>query len=148
MDTSLESRLLPASSLQSAPDHLPSAIRVYASRWYICSVFVIFCVMQSSMWGFFSPIQGPLQQLYGWSDDYIVWLGNTANIVFTLLVIPLGALVDGPRGMRIPLLVTVVALCVNSGLRCVPVAWVGQRGFDALQMVSMGACAPPRLFAR
>ena len=93
--------------------------------------------MQSSMWGFFSPIQAPLQQLYGWSDDFIVWLGNAANITFCVLVIPLGALVDSPRGMRVPLLVTVAALCVNSGLRCVPVSWVGQRGYDALQMVSM-----------
>ena len=141
----LESRLLP-SSLQS-PD-APPAIRVYAARWYICAIFVLFCVMQSSMWGFFSPIQGPLQQLYGWSDDYIVWLGNAANITFCILVIPLGALVDGPRGMRIPLLVTVVALCANSGLRCVPVNWVGQRGYDALQMVSMRACAPPPFWPR
>ncbi len=70
-------------------------------------------------------------------QDYIVWLGNAANITFCVLVIPLGALVDGPRGMRIPLLVTVASLCVNSGLRCVPVAWVGQRGYDALQVVSM-----------
>lgn len=120
--------------LASAP-----SVRVYASRWYICAIFVVFCVMQSSMWGFFAPIATPLQQIYGWSNDYIVWLGNTANITFCILVIPLGALVDGPRGMRIPLIVTAVALCVNSGLRCVPVSWVTQRGYDALQMISMVA---------
>ena len=129
--------LLPTSTLQDAGAAPAQAVRVYASRWYICLLFVVFCVMQSSMWSFFAPIQGPVQQLYGWSDDFIVWLGNAANITFCVLVIPLGALVDSPQGMRIPLLVTVLALCVNSGLRCVPVPWVGQRGYDSLQMVSM-----------
>ena len=47
--------------------------KVYGTRWYICFVFTIFCVMQSSMWNFYSPIQDPLKLVYGWSDNFIEW---------------------------------------------------------------------------
>ena len=122
-------------SLTHGGSHVP--LKVYTSRWYILTIFTIFCIMQSSMWGFFSPIQAPLEQLYGWDDAFIEWLGNAANITFCVLVIPLGAAVSGERGMRAPLLVTIVALCFNSGLRCIPVAWVTQNGYDVVSMLSM-----------
>ena len=112
-------------------------LRVYVTRWYVCFVFVIFCTMQSSMWGFYSPIQQPLEHLYGWDDDFIKTLSNVANITFCVLVLPLGALVGGPRGVRVPLLATAVALCLNAGLRCLPLNWVGQRGYDVASVVSM-----------
>ena len=68
------------------------------------------------MWGFYSPINVPLEQVYGWSDTYVEWLGNTANISFCLLVIPFAALID-THGMRMPVILTVIALMLNSGLR-------------------------------
>jgi hypothetical protein len=88
------------------------------------------------MWNFYGPINGPLEAYYGWTDNDIEWLGNTANIVFCVLVVPVAAWVDA-RGMRVPLLLTVLALCFNSGLRVIPVAWVGQTGFKAVSMISM-----------
>ena len=92
------------------------SIRVYPTRWYICGIFFVFCIMQvttktcvivvklgpsaccakwviearlthtvqSSMWSFFSPIQAPLKQLYGWSDVFIEWLGKLRAIVFSV----------------------------------------------------------------
>ena len=35
----------------------------YASRHYILACFVVFCVMQSAMWNFYSPINAPLEQV-------------------------------------------------------------------------------------
>jgi len=110
--------------------------RAYRSRWYILIIFFLFCVIQNACWGFYSPIQQPLEQLYGWSDSFVEWLGNTSNIVFVILVIPFGALVSGD-GMRRPLLFCVLMLCLNTGLRCVPVSWVGQTGYDVISMLSM-----------
>jgi hypothetical protein len=75
-------------------------------------------------------------QLYGWSPYFIEWLGNTANIVFCALVVPLGVWVDG-RGMRLPMVVTIVALCLNSGLRCLPRASVGDGAFSSISMAGM-----------
>lgn len=63
-------------------------------------------------------------------------LGNAANITFCVLVVPLAAWVDS-RGMRVPLILTVVALCFNSGLRCIPVGWVGQTAYAGVSMTSM-----------
>jgi hypothetical protein len=62
--------------------------------------------------------------------------GNTANIVFCVLVVPLGVWVDG-RGMRLPMVVTIVALCLNSGLRCLPRASVGDGAFSSISMAGM-----------
>jgi hypothetical protein len=129
---------MPSNSL-SSPLLLSSSssvYRAYATRWYIACVFVVFCVMQSAMWSFYSPISGSLMQLYGWGPYFIEWLGNTANIVFCVLVVPLGVWVDG-RGMRLPMIVTIVALCINSGLRCLPRASVGDSTFSSVNMVSM-----------
>ena len=92
--------------------------------------------MQSAMWSFYSPISGSLTQLYGWGPYFIEWLGNTANIVFCILVVPLGVWVDG-RGMRAPIIVTIVALCINSGLRCLPRSSVGEGGYSSISMASM-----------
>ncbi len=110
--------------------------RAYPMRWYIAGVFVVFCVMQSAMWSFYSPISGSLMQLYGWSPYFIEWLGNTANIVFCVLVVPLGVWVDG-RGMRVPMIVTIFALCINSGLRCLPRLSLGAEMFSTVSMVAM-----------
>lgn len=72
----------------------------------------------------------------GWTDDYIEWLGNAANITFCVLVVPIAAAID-LWGMRWSVLVTIVALCCNAGLRCIPLAWVGAGGFQTASMVSM-----------
>jgi len=108
----------------------------YPSRWYIIIIFFLFCVLQNACWGFYSPIQQPVEQLYGWTDSFVEWLGNTGNITFTVLVIPFGALVSGD-GMRRPLLFCVFMLCLNTGLRCIPVPWVGQKVYDGISMLSM-----------
>jgi FLVCR family MFS transporter len=107
------------------------------SRWYICLVFALFCVVQNSIWSFFSPIQKPLEQLYGWTDYFIEWLSNSSNITFCVLSVPFAVLADSAVGLRRPLIATVVALCVNSGLLCVPVAWIGQHGYNAAAFVAM-----------
>jgi hypothetical protein len=125
--TSLSSPLLSSSS---------SAYRAYPLRWYIAAVFVVFCVMQSAMWSFYSPISGSLMQVYGWSPYFIEWLGNTANITFCILVVPIGCWVDG-RGMRLPMIVTIIALCINSGLRCLPRASLGDSAFGSISMAAM-----------
>jgi MFS transporter, FLVCR family, disrupted in renal carcinoma protein 2 len=125
---SMTAPLLPGSS--------GAVFRAYPSRWYIAAVFVVFCIMQSAMWSFYSPISGSLTQLYGWGPYFIEWLGNTANIVFCILVVPLGVWVDG-RGMRAPIILTIVALCVNSGLRCLPRASVGEGAYSSISMASM-----------
>jgi hypothetical protein len=129
---------MPSSSMSAPllPSSSSSIYRTYPLRWYIASVFVVFCVMQSAMWSFYSPISGSLMQLYGWSPYFIEWLGNTANIVFCVLVVPLGMWVDG-RGMRAPMIVTIFALCINSGLRCLPRTSLGNDAFSSVSMAAM-----------
>ena len=56
---------------ETAPLAYHTPLKAYASRWYILAIFTIFCIMQNSMWGFFPPIQAPLEQLYGWSDAFV-----------------------------------------------------------------------------
>jgi hypothetical protein len=128
-----ETRLLnPAlSAVQSEP-----RITAYATRFYILFCFVVFCVLQAAMWNFYSPINAPLEQVYGWSDDFIEWLGNSASISFCVLVIPTAAAID-LKGMRWSILLTIVALCINAGLRCIPLSWIGESGMKAACMISM-----------
>jgi FLVCR family MFS transporter len=106
------------------------------ARFYILGCFVIFCIMQSAMWNFYSPITTSLKAVYEWSDDFIEFLGNLANITFCVLVIPFSACVD-LFGMRKSVLVTIVALNLNAGLRLLPLATVHAGGYRAASMASM-----------
>lgn len=96
-----------------------TAPKTYISRWWICATFSLLCVLQNSIWNFNAPINGPLEDVYGWSDDYITWLGNTANMTFCILVVPMGMFI-ARFGTRWGFLISVFTLWVNAGLRCLP----------------------------
>lgn len=110
--------------------------RAYASRFYILSCFVVFCIMQNAMWNMYGPITETLEAIYGWNGNLIEWLGNTANITFCVLVIPIAASID-LFGMRWNILLTIAALNVNAGLRLLPLSLVHNSGYEAASLVSM-----------
>jgi MFS transporter, FLVCR family, disrupted in renal carcinoma protein 2 len=64
--------------------------------------------------------------------------GNTANIVFCVLVVPAAAAID-IIGMRISILVCITALTLNAGLRLFPLSLVHVSGYEAASLVSMVA---------
>jgi FLVCR family MFS transporter len=131
---------LSTTPLISSSTHIAQSANsaVYLTRFWILGLFVIFCVMQNAMWNFYSPITTSLQSVYSWSDNFIEWLGNTANITFCVLVVPVAACVD-LFGMRLSILVTIAALNVNAGLRLLPLSLVHASGYEAASMLSMVA---------
>ena len=76
---------------------------------------------------------GSLQSVYSWSDDFVEWLGNAANITFCILVVPVSVVVD-VFGMRKSVLITIAALNLNAGLRLLPITGID---YESASLVSM-----------
>jgi len=97
-------------------------LEVSAVRWWVLAVFTLAGVTQSMLWNIFSPIDDCLRGAYGkdvFSDEFITWSANTANIAFLIAVYPtaLGVKYCGPR---IVMLGSVGFLVACAGLRCIP----------------------------
>jgi hypothetical protein len=49
---------------------------VFASRWYIISVFSLFTFSQCCAWAIYGPISQVAEEVYHWNDNTIAMLAN------------------------------------------------------------------------
>lgn len=89
-----------------ADDGQPRVRKLYWQRWWLVAVFSVLGICQSASWNFYSPISGPIKNVYGWSDYLIGWMANTAGIVFFLSVSAWSAVID-TKGSRFTTLASV-----------------------------------------
>ncbi|GFO22951.1 disrupted in renal carcinoma protein 2 homolog [Plakobranchus ocellatus] len=57
-------------------------VKVYKRRWYILTMFSIFCFTQGAMWNTFGPISETCEEAFGWSDATIAWITNWGSVSF------------------------------------------------------------------
>ena len=101
-----------------APPAAP--LRLYPQRFWLAFVFSAWGLVQSAMWNCYSPIQQPIKQVYGWSDNLIGLQANVAGIAFTV-TIPFWAWVIDTRGARLTSVWGCILLSICGVLRCLPV---------------------------
>ena len=81
------------------PDFAAEPRRAYPSRWYIAAVWAWFGAISAFAWDLYAPVQGPITNVFNWTDDEINWLTNGNNLaaVFTL---PMWAWLADTKGIR------------------------------------------------
>ena len=73
--------------------------RAYPHRWYILSVFSLFCLLQWLTWNTVGPIVYALQYAHGWTDGDVALVLNWAAIMFVVCLAPMSYLPE-KRGLR------------------------------------------------
>ena len=123
-----------------APPAAP--LRLYPQRFWLAFVFSAWGLVQSAMWNCYSPIQQPIKQVYGWSDNLIGLQANVAGIAFTV-TIPFWAWVIDTRGARLTSVWGCILLSICGVLRCLPVPRDWHGGVVLVSMLFNGISAPP-----
>jgi FLVCR family MFS transporter len=122
--------------------HLHEPTKLYGRRWWLVFIFSMLGLGQSATWNFYSPIAGPMGNVYGWSDYLIAWIANTAGLTFFLSVSAWSMVLD-TRGPRVVTVAAGILLFGCSALRCIPIANEDHKYLCFLSMVFNGLAAPP-----
>ena len=69
------------------------------SRWYIAAVWAWFGAISAFAWDLYAPVQGPVTNVFGWSDDEINWLSNGNNLA-VVCTSPMWAWLADTKGIR------------------------------------------------
>ena len=105
-----------ATESATAGNAAKETLAVSPARWWVLFIFCGISISQSLTWNIFSPIWPTVKSTFpSWSQEYQLWVINSANIAFLLCLVPTSVAIEriGPR--RTTLL---CALCIFLGNLC------------------------------
>ena len=106
-------------------------------RFWVMGTFSALALQSACAWNIYGPLSFAARELYGWDDNQIAWVVNTANVA-QLLCVPLAQLAVDAYGCRTPTLACALIMLVSSLLRCVPhVCGLAARSPDILLVMTM-----------
>ena len=90
-------------------------------RWWILIVYSLLSMCQAGTWNVFGPIWDQTFKAFpSWTDSYLTWVINSANITFGLTLYPASQAIKrfGPRRVT---LYSACTIFLGAALRCLPV---------------------------
>ena len=96
-------------------------VQVYAKRWYILAVFSSLGMCQALIWNCFGPISNSLLPILCpyWDEATIALLGNWANIMNILALLPILWFFKA-KGLRSSMILISGLMVLGSVMRCIP----------------------------
>ncbi|XP_038208144.1 feline leukemia virus subgroup C receptor-related protein 2 isoform X2 [Zerene cesonia] len=137
--------------LESPTKKAPTEYTVYAIRWLVLFIFVLYSASNSMQWVQYSIIQDTVVKYYGVTSITVYWTSMVYMITYIPLIFPASYLLD-KTGLRVTTIIGSLGTCAGAWLKVFSVPqdmfWLGFAGQTVVAISQVFILnVPPRLAA-